>query len=42
MVILLLFTLKTIKMAKNKLAGEHPSYDKVNMSPERRKKKIAQ
>ena len=26
---------------RNGLAGKHPSYDKVNMSPERRKKKIA-
>ena len=27
-------------MPRNKLAGKHPSYDKLNMSPERRKKKI--
>lgn len=26
---------------RNKLAGKHPSYDKLNMSEERRKKKIA-
>ena len=26
---------------RNGLAGKHPSYDKLNMSPERRKKKIA-
>ena len=26
---------------KNKMAGEHPSYDKLGMSEERRKKKIA-
>ncbi len=26
---------------RNKLAGSHPSYDKLNMSEERRKKKIA-
>lgn len=26
---------------KNKLAGKHPSYDKLNMSEERRKKKLA-
>lgn len=26
---------------KNKLAGTHPSYDKLGMSEERRKKKIA-
>jgi hypothetical protein len=26
---------------KNKLAGKHPSYDKLNMSAERRAKKIA-
>lgn len=36
----LLFTLKITKMPKNKLAGKHPSYDKLNMSPERRKKKL--
>ena len=26
---------------KNKLAGEHPSYDKLNMSEDRKKKKLA-
>jgi hypothetical protein len=26
---------------RNSLAGKHPSYDKLNMSEERRKKKIA-
>lgn len=26
---------------KNKLAGKHPSYDKLGMSEERRKKKLA-
>ena len=26
---------------RNKMAGEHPSYDKLNMSPERRAKKLA-
>ena len=26
---------------RNKLAGKHPSYDSLNMSEERRKKKIA-
>jgi len=26
---------------KNKLAGKHPSYDKLNMSDERKKKKLA-
>lgn len=26
---------------KNKMAGEHPSYDKLGMSEERRKKKLA-
>jgi hypothetical protein len=26
---------------RNKLAGEHPSYDKLNMSEERKKKKLA-
>ena len=26
---------------RNKLAGSHPSYDKLNMSEDRRKKKIA-
>ena len=26
---------------RNKIAGKHPSYDKLNMSEERRKKKIA-
>lgn len=26
---------------RNKLAGKHPSYDKLGMSEERRKKKIA-
>jgi hypothetical protein len=26
---------------RNKLAGSHPSYDKLNMSEERRKKKLA-
>lgn len=25
---------------RNSLAGKHPSYDKLNMSPERRKKKL--
>ena len=26
---------------RNKLAGEHPSYDKLNMSEDRKKKKLA-
>lgn len=26
---------------RNKLAGKHPSYDKLNMSEERKKKKLA-
>jgi len=26
---------------KNKMAGEHPSYDKLNMSEDRKKKKLA-
>jgi len=26
---------------KNKLAGDHPSYDKLNMSEERKRKKLA-
>ena len=26
---------------KNKMAGEHPSYDKLGMSPKRRAKKLA-
>lgn len=29
-----------MKSKRNSLAGKHPSYDKLNMSPERRKKKI--
>jgi hypothetical protein len=29
-----------MKSKRNTLAGKHPSYDKLNMSPERRKKKI--
>jgi hypothetical protein len=30
-----------MKSKSNKNAGKHPSYDKLNMSEERRKKKIA-
>jgi len=30
-----------MKSKRNKLAGEHPSYDKLGMSEERRKKKLA-
>ena len=26
---------------RNRMAGDHPSYDKLNMSPERRAKKLA-
>jgi hypothetical protein len=29
------------KQKRNKLAGKHPSYDSLNMSEERRKKKLA-
>jgi len=29
-----------MKSKRNTLAGKHPSYDKLNMSPERRKKKL--
>jgi hypothetical protein len=30
-----------MKSKRNKMAGEHPSYDKLNMSPERIAKKLA-
>ena len=30
-----------MKSKRNSMAGSHPSYDKLNMSPERIKKKIA-
>ena len=30
-----------MKSKRNSMAGKHPSYDKLNMSPERIKKKIA-
>jgi hypothetical protein len=30
-----------MKSKRNSLAGNHPSYDKLHMSPERRKKKLA-
>jgi hypothetical protein len=30
-----------MKSKRNGLAGKHPSYDKLNMSPERIKKKLA-
>jgi len=30
-----------MKSKRNTLAGKHESYDKLNMSPERRKKKLA-
>lgn len=30
-----------MKSKRNKLAGSHPSYDKLGMSEERRKKKLA-
>ena len=30
-----------MKSKRNKLAGNHPSYDKLGMSEERRKKKLA-
>jgi hypothetical protein len=30
-----------MKSKRNKMAGDHPSYDKLNMSPERKAKKLA-
>jgi len=30
-----------MKSKRNSMAGKHPSYDKLNMSPERIKKKLA-
>lgn len=30
-----------MKSKRNKMAGDHPSYDKLGMSEERRKKKLA-
>jgi hypothetical protein len=30
-----------MKSKRNKMAGEHPSYDKLGMSPKRRAKKLA-
>jgi len=30
-----------MKSKRNRMAGEHPSYDKLGMSEERKKKKIS-